>query len=218
MHPKVYDLAGSRGADHVTDLETQLRRATHDPLAGFQSLREYVRGDDTRTIHWPSTARAGHLIVREFVDARRPRLTVVLDTAVASHTDDAFEEAVDVAASLTGHALSVGLEVVLRTNDRQHRGDSRPVRSEGDMLDLLARVRPTVGVETLPFAPLLTLDAAPDSVAVVTGPHGDFPRLPQLADRLTIVRIGGLEGFRRVGTIATPDAHAFQRAWAIGVS
>lgn len=216
VHPRVHSLAGSRGMDHITDAEAQLLRATQDPLAGFQALRDYVSGDDPRTIHWPSTARAGHLVVREFVDARRPQLMVILDTSASSHTADGFEEAVDVAASLTAHAVRAGLDVVLRTNDRQHRGQPMSVRSEIELLDLLARVVVTMGDETLPFAPLVTLDGLDDSVVVITGPHGTFPRLPQLAERLTIVRIGGLESMRRVGVIAAADAEGFARSWVVG--
>jgi uncharacterized protein (DUF58 family) len=216
VHPKVYDLSNSRGSDQVSDIESRLRRVTADPLAGFQSLREYQRGDDTRIIHWASTARTGRLMVREYVDARRPRLTVVLDTAVTSHTEDGFEEAVDVTASLCAHARGTGLDVVLRTTDHRQRGHGDAVRDDGEMLELLARVVPTVGDETLPFTPLITIDGSSDSLVIVTGPHGGVPALPALASSLTTVRIGATDGYSAVGVIAAPDATGFQRAWLLG--
>ena len=99
-----------------------MRRATVDPLSGFVSLREYVPGDDPRLIHWPTTARVGTLMVREHVEVRRPEFTVVLDTAAHVATADDFEEMVDVAASIAVHALRDGLDVVVRTTDRDHPG------------------------------------------------------------------------------------------------
>ena len=216
VHPTIHHLAGSRGVDHISDVESMLRRATADPMAGFQSLREYQRGDDTRTIHWASTARLGHLMVREFVDARRPRLTVVLDTAVAAHSEAGFEEAVDVAASLCAHAISVGLDVILRTNDRRAAGTEDPIVSTIEMLDLLARVERTEPGTTLPYAPLLSLAGAVEAVMIITGARGDLPRLATLTDRLTFVRIGVEEQVQRAGLIAARDAVGFRRAWTEG--
>ncbi len=216
VHPKVYDLSSTRGIDQVSDIESRLRRVTTDPLAGFQSLREYQRGDDTRIIHWASTARTGHLMVREYVDARRPRLTVVLDTAVTAHTEDGFEEAVDVAASLCAHARGTGLDVVLRTTDHRHRGHGEAIRDDGEMLDLLARVVPTVGDETLPFTAVVTITGASDSLVLVTGPSGGIPPIPSLAAYFTMVRIGATEGFSSAGVIAASDGPGFQRSWLLG--
>ncbi len=215
VHPRVYDLTGSRGIDRIADAESQLRRTTSDPMAGFQSLRVYQRGDDTRTIHWPSTARLGQLMVREFVDARRPRLTVVVDTAAAAHTESGFEEAIDVAASLCAHAMTSGLEVVLRSNDRWASGTDEPLADRIPMLDLLARLVPTSGDDTIPFSPLVDLGML-EAVLIVTGPNGELPRLPSLTDRLTFVRIGVDEQGQRAGLIAAHDALGFRRAWTGG--
>ena len=79
--------------------------------AEFRSLREYVVGDEPRHVHWKSTARTGQLMVREFTDPHRPRLLVLLDDRRAVLSPDAFEEAVEVAASLVVAAGAAGHEV-----------------------------------------------------------------------------------------------------------
>ncbi len=65
----------------------------------FISLREYRRGDPLRRIHWRSWARVGKPIVREFEDEFFSRHALVLDTFSQEPFNEAFEEAVSVAAS-----------------------------------------------------------------------------------------------------------------------
>lgn len=65
----------------------------------FISLREYRRGDPLRRIHWRSWARTGKPIVREFEDEFFSRHALVLDTFCDEPFNEAFEEAVSVAAS-----------------------------------------------------------------------------------------------------------------------
>lgn len=45
----------------------------------FESLREYVRGDDPRTLDWKASARRGGLIVRQFELERRQNVVIVID-------------------------------------------------------------------------------------------------------------------------------------------
>ena len=45
----------------------------------FESLREYVRGDDPRRIDWKATARRGNLIVRQFEAERSQDVLVAID-------------------------------------------------------------------------------------------------------------------------------------------
>jgi uncharacterized protein (DUF58 family) len=45
----------------------------------FESLREYVRGDDPRNLDWKATARRGNLIVRQFELERRQNVVIAID-------------------------------------------------------------------------------------------------------------------------------------------
>jgi uncharacterized protein (DUF58 family) len=65
----------------------------------FVALREYRRGDPLRHIHWRSWARTGKPIVKEFADEFFVRHALVLDTFSDHPQNEAFEEAVSVAAS-----------------------------------------------------------------------------------------------------------------------
>lgn len=50
----------------------------------FDSLREYVEGDDVRSIDWRATARRQHLVVRTWQPERDRRVVLVLDTSRTS--------------------------------------------------------------------------------------------------------------------------------------
>jgi len=45
----------------------------------FESLREYVRGDDPRNLDWKATARRGTFIVRQYETERRQNVMIAID-------------------------------------------------------------------------------------------------------------------------------------------
>ncbi len=212
IHPKIYDLVGPHGSVRVVENESVLRRATSDPMSGFVSMREYVPGDDPRLIHWPTTARTGTLMVREHVEVRRPEFTVVLDTAPSVGSPDDFEEAVDVAATLAVHAIRTGLDVVVRTTDRNHAGRPAPLVSDAAVLDLLTPVQQSDDHSLLPISALFTGGFDQTSVVFVTGPGGPSSRFAS-SERMSVVRIGeGAVGGPGI-VIAAHDAREFVRRW-----
>src|SRR4029453_17801697 len=56
----------------------------------FDSLRDYVRGDDVRSIDWRATARRTSVVVRTWRPERDRRVVIVLDTSrtAAARIDD----------------------------------------------------------------------------------------------------------------------------------
>jgi uncharacterized protein (DUF58 family) len=77
----------------------------------FDSLRDYVDGDDVRSIDWRATARRQHLVVRTWQPEQHRRIVIVVDTSrtAAGRVDDAprLDAAMDAALLLTalaGHA------------------------------------------------------------------------------------------------------------------
>lgn len=100
VHPRVVSV-NPVPVGFAKDLEGPTSDTSPAGDVAFHTLREYQVGDDHRHIHWLSSARAGSLMVRHYVDNRRPHLTVVLDTRTAAMSAAQFEVAVSVAATLT---------------------------------------------------------------------------------------------------------------------
>ena len=85
----------------------------------FHSLREYVPGDDMRHVHWRSSAKADQLLVRQYLESRSMQAAVLLDAEPDSYrTDDEFELAVSIAASVAVQALADGVHVSLTCGPR----------------------------------------------------------------------------------------------------
>lgn len=83
----------------------------------FAGVRPYRRGDSPRRIHWPQTARHGHLIVCERQSHDVPWIQVVLDTDPQVHSgtgpDGSREWAIRIAASLLEGWLAQGARMDL---------------------------------------------------------------------------------------------------------
>jgi uncharacterized protein (DUF58 family) len=77
-----------------------------------RTLREYVRGDPARLIHWPSTARRGQLVVKQLEEPDRPGLVLRVD--LGADPDQADEVAGRAMGAALG-GLRAGLDVTLLT-------------------------------------------------------------------------------------------------------
>ncbi|WP_193613025.1 DUF58 domain-containing protein [Nocardioides lijunqiniae] len=100
VRPRMVSVEGL-GPGSVKDLEgTPSDQVSMSDLA-FHALREYVRGDDLRHVHWRSSARAGRLYVRQYHDTRRSHVVVLVDDSRAAYADpEDFELALQIAASV----------------------------------------------------------------------------------------------------------------------
>lgn len=120
------------------DLEGPTREISRG-TATFHQLRDYVPGDDLRHVHWRATARTGDLIVREHVDTTKPEVVVIVDNRRTVMTEDDFEEAVDIAASMLAAADQAGFPTRLLFADGER--DQEAEFGELPHLDRLTAVR-----------------------------------------------------------------------------
>lgn len=150
---------------------------TDPPLRGSNDLvavREYVRGDEVRLLHWRSTAKTGVLMVREYTDPALAGFTVVLDTRAGALTAGAFEHAVEVATSLLYAGAQAGQRCGLITSSGTNVATDNGLPGAQAMLDELCLVAQDASGPLVP-AELATRRPA-GSLVVVTGPDADLDR------------------------------------------
>ncbi|WP_447600136.1 DUF58 domain-containing protein [Nitrospira sp. Nam80] len=70
------------------------------PGMALYNLREYRPGDDSRAIHWMTTARTSKLMLKETEAEDLRAVTLLLSTIAPAVDDAAFEQAVSVTAAL----------------------------------------------------------------------------------------------------------------------
>lgn len=95
----------------------------------FDSLREYVRGDDVRSIDWRASARNRNVVVRTWQPERDRRVVLVLDTSrtSAGRVDDVprLDSAMDAALLLAALASRAGDRIDFVAGDRRIRSTRR---------------------------------------------------------------------------------------------
>jgi uncharacterized protein (DUF58 family) len=103
-------------------LDGQHRSLLRGQGSEFDSLREYVIGDDVRSIDWRSTARRSDVVVRTWRPERDRRIVLVLDTGRTSAGRVAgvprLDAAMDAALLLAALASRAGDRVDLLALDR----------------------------------------------------------------------------------------------------
>ncbi|MEV6791870.1 DUF58 domain-containing protein [Streptomyces sp. NPDC051320] len=186
----------------LRELDGRTTALTRGEGTEFDSLRDYVPGDETRSIDWRATARSGTVAVRTWRSERDRHILIVLDTGrtSAGRVGDVprLDASMDAALLLAALATRAGDRVDLLAYDRRIRAlvqGRRASESLPALVDALAPLEPELvemdarGLSTaaLAHAPrrslivLLTgLDAAPVE-------EGLIPVLPQLTGRHTVV-------------------------------
>ncbi|MFH8977802.1 DUF58 domain-containing protein [Streptomyces sp. NPDC017890] len=168
----------------------------------FDSLREYVPGDDTRSIDWRATARQSTVAIRTWRPERDRHILLVLDTGrtSAGRVGDAprLDASMDATLLLAALASRAGDRVDLLAYDRRVRalvqgrtaGDVLPslvsamAPLEPELVETDARGLTATALRSAPRRSLIvlltTLDAAPIE-------EGLLPVLPRLTQRHAVV-------------------------------
>lgn len=92
----------------------------------FESLREWVPGDDIRLVDWKATARRGKPIARQYEDERRQQVLIMLDagrlltadTGEGPRLEAAVAAALRLAAAAVEHDDDVGILIFADTIQR----------------------------------------------------------------------------------------------------
>lgn len=185
----------------------------------FDSLREYVRGDDVRSIDWRATARSSQTMIRTWRPERDRHVVIVIDTGrtAAARVGDGvrLDAAMEAALLLSALASRAGDHVHLVMFDRTTR--ARVTRVDGPgllpaLVDAMAPVEPQL-IDTdwdAAFAHVRTLTSRPSLVVLLTAQdavdasRGFLGSLPALTARAHV--LVGTVTDEPLAPVARPDA------------
>jgi uncharacterized protein (DUF58 family) len=217
VHPRIHVLRAVP-AGMARSLDGRVDKVPHGTIT-FDSLREYVVGDELRRVHWRSSAKVGELMVREQLDTSEPTIIVLLDDRAGAHPDqrdgtaDSFEACCEAAASIVAAAVREDLPVALHLV-------SGP--APGPFLDVLTAAGLRAGDLTQTLRSLRQ-NRLGDTLVYLTGPGGrdDLGAVSALRGAYPVV-IAGLVGDRDAAPVSAgaglivieaEDGEQFAGAW-----
>ena len=142
--------AGRKYQPHGTSMVSKVGESLE-----FHGCREFREGDETRHIHWPSSAKAGELIVREFQEEHLTRIAIITDTFMEKEktlrhpfrkrkTSNSFEAAISLTAALSDF-LARGdfvVDIFAAGPEVYHFQGGRSLAYFDNILDILACLEP----------------------------------------------------------------------------
>ena len=117
----------------------------------FESLRDFVPGDDPRHVDWKATARRRKLITRQFEAERRQQVLLVIDAGrlmtadvgSGSRLEMVVQAALEMAYAAAQHDDNVGI-MVFADDVKHFVAPQRGRRGLKQVLDVLADITPTL--------------------------------------------------------------------------
>lgn len=181
VHPRIH-LLRAVPAGMARSLDGRIDKVPHGTIT-FDSLREYVVGDELRRVHWRSSAKVGELMVREQLDTSEPTIVLLLDDRSSAHPDvrdgtaESFEAACEAAASIVAAAVREDLPVGLHLVSEVRTGPYLDVLTEaalrdGDLAQRLRSLRAQRLGDTLVF---LTGPGGKSDLGAVSALRGPYP-------------------------------------------
>ena len=183
--------------------------ARRSPLVGegreFHQLRDYVPGDDMRSMDWKAFAHRGRLTVRDYRVERNQRVLLLIDAGrlMTSRIDDRlrFDWAIQAAGRMARVVLAMGDVAGMAFFGRDIQGHLLPGRGSGHlkrMSEMMADVQPTLEEPDLGRSLRSVLRRYPRRTLVVLFTEMAEPR----SARAVVQHVGALAP-RHLGLVVT---------------
>ena len=196
--PTIYEIAAFPAAPGILPGGRTIRRKSSEVTPHAASVREYAPGDPLKSIHWPTTARRGKLMVKEFEQDPQSEVWVFVDLQNGVHYAQPYlpptffatqllygrppkfilppstlEYAVSIAASLShffiGQRRAVGLVAAGRTATVI--SAERSERQEAKILETLAYLEDDGKLSLAALVPMQARQLKTGSSAIIITPN-----------------------------------------------
>ena len=111
VYPNIKPIRQTTAAGFLKSGEAPEKIKGHS--ANLYNIRDYTLVDDSRIIHWKSTAKTARLMAKEFEQEGTKKVKIVFYNA--ADFNDRFEELVEEAAGMADYFIRTGFEVGLKT-------------------------------------------------------------------------------------------------------
>ena len=161
----------------------------------FLGTRDWRHGDRVRDIHWPSTARTGRLIAREFREEYFVRLAVVLDVeARSARGEQQLDRAISLTAGITAvlSRMDYIVDIFAAGTDVYRLQAGRALVSFENILEVLSCLESCQRMDTPALEAVLLPEAASLSAVILVMMEWDRERaklVRRLKSRGVAVRI-----------------------------
>ena len=88
--PVIYEITSFPAGPGVLPGGQAIRKKSADVTPHASSVREYVPGDPLKSIHWPTTARRGKVMVKEFEQDPQAEVWIFLDVQDGAHYNQPY--------------------------------------------------------------------------------------------------------------------------------
>lgn len=89
--PAIYEIESFPAAPGVLPGGQAIRKKSSEVTPHASSVREYVPGDPLKSIHWPTTARRGKVMVKEFEQDPQTEVWIFLDVQEDAHYSQPYK-------------------------------------------------------------------------------------------------------------------------------
>lgn len=179
IYPATVELPGFHVPSGQGWTEGMIKGRTFSPSPVASAVREYVSGDAVSHVHWPTTARTGKLMVKEF--EREPSgpadaIWILLDLNAAAQagggSESTVEYGVTVAASIAKRFLDTGrtLGLVVAGSERLMIRPEAGVVQQGRILQALALVEPGLSSTLADSASTTAAELSKGASVVIVSP------------------------------------------------
>ena len=163
VYPNIKPIRQTTAAGFLKSGEAPEKIKGHS--ANLYNIRDYTLMDDSRIIHWKSTAKTARLMAKEFEQEGGKRVKIVFSNVadkippapplgkggLRGDFNDRFEDMVEEAAGMSDYFIGTGFEVGFKTLTLE-----LPCRSGKEqlyrILRELALIKPVAGDETVPLS------------------------------------------------------------------
>ena len=123
VYPKPIELNNLSGVLSQTSGEITVKESNQKDKSSIHSFREYIPGDEIKSVHWKLSGKFDNLIVKEYENSSDTNIILLIDNSIANLKSDENmrieDKIVDIALSIVNYSLREHINIKLYSQDNE---------------------------------------------------------------------------------------------------